>query len=322
MINIATALFFLLAAIFISGAKKAKNQVEYITADKQTKTFPLVSTLVMTEINPMALISMSALGYLAGYWALWMAFNRSNIFYSLASGIFIVLNWIFLFKSFQLASITIGNVSYYLQPIFLVILGILFFQESVRNKQWFYIILTTIGIMLTSNPHGGMMGLNLHMIAGIGCAVIAGLLYAFATILVKFIKDMPPALITLIQLSAGCTILILMPFMSLSDIAHLNTQVLLNVMVIGIVHTALAYILYYQSLTQVNLTLVAVLSYIDPIVAIITDILFCYRTLNGLQIIGILLTFIGSYQVIRLKKVRQTHLPESLLTDSLNSQSN
>lgn len=238
-----------------------------------------------------------------------------NIFYSLTSGIFIVLNWIFLFKSFQMASITIGNVSYYLQPVFLVILGILFFQESVRITQWVYIILTMVGVMLTSNLHEGMMELNQHTIVGIGYAVGAGFLYAFATILVKFVKNMPTALITLIQLSAGCVILI--PMVSLSDILLINNQSLCNIMIIGIVHTALAYILYYQALNQINLTLVAVLSYIDPIIAIITDVLFCHRSLNGLQTLGIVLTFIGSYQVIRLKRMRQSSIGSSnLIIDS------
>lgn len=65
MINIVLIAFFIGAIVFILHAKKAKNQEEYVTTGKQTTTFPLICTLVMTEINPMALISMSALGYLA-----------------------------------------------------------------------------------------------------------------------------------------------------------------------------------------------------------------------------------------------------------------
>lgn len=229
-----------------------------------------------------------------------VSLNRSNILYSLASGVFIILNWILLFKSFQLASITIGNVSYYLQPVFLVILGIMFFQESVKGKQWLYIILTATGVMLTSSPGAGAAEYSPDMLAGIGCAIGAGLLYAFATILVKYIDDMPPALITFIQLSVGCVLLI--PLVTISDIQHANTWTVCNILIIGIVHTAAAYMLYYQAVNKVSLTLVAVLSYIDPIVAIFTDVLFFNRTLNGLQTLGILLTFIGSYQVIRLKK--------------------
>src|SRR5689334_6823599 len=46
--------------------------------------------------------------------------NRKNLLIAVA-GLLIVLNWVLVFKSFQLSSITIGNMSYALQPILLVI---------------------------------------------------------------------------------------------------------------------------------------------------------------------------------------------------------
>jgi drug/metabolite transporter (DMT)-like permease len=49
----------------------------------------------------------------------------------LLGGIFVVLNWILLFESFRLSSITLGNVSYYMQPVFLVVLGKIFFRENI-----------------------------------------------------------------------------------------------------------------------------------------------------------------------------------------------
>ncbi|MBL7479588.1 hypothetical protein [Legionella bononiensis] len=73
MINIISTLLFLLSTVFILRAKKARNQSEYVTAGKNTNLFYLISTLVMTEINPMALIVMASLGYQAGYRAFWMA---------------------------------------------------------------------------------------------------------------------------------------------------------------------------------------------------------------------------------------------------------
>lgn len=230
--------------------------------------------------------------------------NITSIYYSILSGIFVVLNWIFLFKSFQLASITIGNVSYYLQPVFLVILGIIFFAESTSLKQWFYILLTTLGVMLTSNLNLTTFQTHQHLILGVGCAILAGMLYAFSTVIVKLVKETPPALITLIQLISG--FIIFMPFIHISNILTLNQISISNIIIIGIVHTAVAYILYYQAVREINLTLVAILSYLDPIVAIITDIIFCHRSLNWIQITGIVLTFIGSYRVIRLKQKSQS----------------
>lgn len=232
--------------------------------------------------------------------------NRMNIFYVLLSGTVIVLNWVLLFKSFQLASITIGNVSYYLQPVFLVILSIMFFKDIVTLKQWCFILLTTLGVILTSNLKAGGVQFNSNVLMGVLCAVGAGLFYACATILIKYIQKMPEALITFLQLCLGC--IILLPFVKFANISHMSTKVIFIVTTIGIVHTAIAFILYYKALSAVNLTLVGILSYIDPIVAIITDVIFCDRSFNNWQILGIILTFIGSYKVIKLKKEGQQNI--------------
>lgn len=226
--------------------------------------------------------------------------TSNNFFFAALSGVFIVTNWIFLFKSFQISSITIGNVSYYLQPIFLVLLSIFFFQEAVSFKQWIFILITTLGIVFTSHIQPYNFELTNPSLLGIGFAISAGFLYSFSTIFVKFIKEMPPSLITFIQLSIG--FIIMLPLVHLSTLLHHNLFTWAIILFIGTIHTALAYLLYYQSIKEVNLTVIAIVSYLDPIVAIITDIVFCDRSLNALQIIGIILTFIGSYQVIRLKK--------------------
>lgn len=57
-----------------------------------------------------------------------ISLNKSLIKISLA-GVFLVLNWVFLFKSFQVSSITIGNMSYYLQPVILLTLGVFFKKD-------------------------------------------------------------------------------------------------------------------------------------------------------------------------------------------------
>lgn len=231
-----------------------------------------------------------------------LSFKRvipQDLFYAVLAGVCIVLNWVLLFKSFQLASITIGNVSYYLQPVFLVILGIVFFREQVSRAVWLAIAVTTLGVVFTSDLSLEMLRGGNAIFQGVLCSLSAGLLYAFATIFVKYIKSMPETMITLVQLIVG--IVLLFPMVSMGKFLQLSSLSLINLLVIGSIHTALAYILYYRSLKSVNITLVAVASYLDPIVAILTDILFFNRQLHWLQIVGIFLTFIGSYFVIKRK---------------------
>lgn len=212
-------------------------------------------------------------------------------------GVFIILNWVLLFQSFVWASITLGNVSYYLQPVFLVVLGIIFLKERVSYQRWIWILLTVFGVFLTLNVNSNDLEMNSTKLLGVACALGAGLLYAFATIVAKFIDQIPPSLMTLIQLFIGC--LLLFP---LIDFGHIDItrQWLLWVVILGSVHTALAYILYYKGVKTTNITNIAIIGYIDPIVAILTDIIFFDNQLTLVQFIGIILTMLGSYYVVRL----------------------
>lgn len=205
------------------------------------------------------------------------------------AGICLVLNWVFLFKSFQVSSITIGNISYYLQPIMLIILGIFIYQEKVSLQKWMLILLALLGVILTIDLH------NLaspNILLGVGFALVAALLYSFVTILMKPIHANFFQVI-FIQLLVG--VIFLLPF------AHLqlfSPVAMICLIIIGIFHTLLAYFLYYSAIKKTNFTQIAIFSYLDPIVAIITDVLFFNRQLNLYQITGVVLTFSALYWLV------------------------
>jgi len=78
------------------------------------------------------------------------------------------------------------------------------------------------------------------------------------------------------------------------------------ILVIAILHTVVAYFFYYQAIKTTSFSQIAIVSYLDPIVAILTDILFFQRQFNGLQITGIVLTFVSLYFLVtaaRSKKI-------------------
>lgn len=210
-------------------------------------------------------------------------------------GVFVILNWILLFESFKLASITLGNISYYLQPIFLVVLGRFFFKEKVSLTKWIFILLSMAGVMMTMNITLNDFHLGNKQVLGVGCALAAGLLYSFATIVAKDVKHISPTLTTLIQLIVGSCMLV--PFAHVS-MQSIHSPTLFYILLFGLVYTVIAFICYYESVKHLPTTTIAVVSYIDPIVAILTDVLFFSAALGSIQLIGIALTLISSYFVI------------------------
>jgi drug/metabolite transporter (DMT)-like permease len=219
----------------------------------------------------------------------------------LLGGIFIVLNWILLFQSFKLASITLGNISYYVQPVFLVVLGRFFFKENVTFIKWAFILLTLCGVFMTMDIPLHDFHIHNSQCLGVCCALLAGFFYSIATIIVKKTNNVLPTMTTLLQLMMGT--IVLFPF------AHpFNHQVTwsnaIYIAVFGLVYTVIAFILYYSAVKKLPTTSIAVISYVDPIVAIITDVFFFDKTLSIIQIFGIVLTLASSYFVINIENFR------------------
>lgn len=215
--------------------------------------------------------------------------NKTLINTALA-GVFLVLNWVLLFKSFQISSITIGNMSYYLQPIILLTLGVIFFKEKLTVYKTSLMTLAFIGVIMT------MLTKNMafqNIVLGASFALLAALFYSIVTILMRSNK-MEFYEVIFVQLIIG--IIILLP---LVHFTHLSWSSIAYLSIIGIVHTIVAYQLYYQAIKKVSLTSIAIISYLDPIVAIATDVLFFNRTLNYIQIMGICITFGAIYLVLK-----------------------
>lgn len=220
----------------------------------------------------------------------------------LLGGIFVVLNWVLLFESFRLSSITLGNVSYYMQPVFLVLLGRFLFKENISFIRGLFIFLTLCGVLMTMDLSSKEFQLNNTVFLGVGCALLAGFFYSLATVIAKKTKKTTPTMMTLLQLTLGAVVLI--PFVKFHTIqpSWITTYYLL---ILGVVHTVAAFILYYKSVKKLPTTTIAVISYVDPIVAIFTDVLFYNRELNAVQIAGIVITLISSYFVINPEGFRK-----------------
>ncbi len=216
-----------------------------------------------------------------------------SILITALAGIFLIVNWMLLFKSFQISSITIGNMSYYLQPIILIILGIFIYGEKINLQKWALIGLTLLGVMLTID----FKNFNSpHILMGVFLALLAALFYSFVTILMKSV-NLNYFKVIFIQLLIG--VVILFPFIHFQDISLIAGTCLIAV---AVVHTLLAYYLYYKAIKKTTFTQIAVISYLDPIVAIATDIIFFNRQLNLYQWIGVVLTFFALYMLVNMSR--------------------
>jgi drug/metabolite transporter (DMT)-like permease len=218
-------------------------------------------------------------------------FTGRTLTLTLLAGVAIVLNWVLLFSSYGHASISVTTAVYNTQPFFLIVLGALLFGERPTADMLGFVAIAFAGLLLVTQIETGSLAFTGSYVTGLLQALGAALLYAVASIIIKRLKGLPPHLIAFVQACLGT--LMLLP---LADFSHLPVHAAQwgCLMVLGVVHTCIMYIFLYSALQKLPTTVIAVLSFTYPVVAILVDRVAFDQTLSLNQWGGILLILIGS----------------------------
>lgn len=201
----------------------------------------------------------------------------------MASGAALAFNWVFLFKAFELTSITTGIIFYYTQPFILIFFGFLFFKETIKKHHLFWTTLAFTGLILSTGALNDGIAIT-NITQGAMLAISAAALYAAVVIITKYYQNIPPVFIVFMQTSIG--VILLFPFTHLSDVPLLGNHWIFLIS-LGAVHTALAYLFFYRGVQVLGTAIIAVLGFIDPVVAILSDILMYDQHIGYLQCAGI-----------------------------------
>ena len=162
--------------------------------------------------------------------------------------------------------------------------------------------LSVIGMVLISGA-AGSGSLKHADLTGILLGLGAAALYACVVISNKKTQDADPFRKTVLQLLAAGIVMI--PYLFLTDGfsgISFDPSVLLLVLAVGlIIHTVIAYALYFGSMKGMSVQSIAMLSYIDPVSALLFSSLLLKEPLSLMQIAGACL-IIGSALLSEMKR--------------------
>ena len=203
----------------------------------------------------------------------------------LFSGMAMGINWILLFEAYKYTTVAISTLSYYFAPVIVTLVCPLLFRERLTKKQILCFIMSTLGLALvigiTDLGSGGNDALGIAFGLGAAC------FYASVILLNKFIKGVAGIHRTFLQFLAA--IVILLPYVAFTGGMHLNVldgTGWVCLLIVGLVHTGITYCLYFSSLKELPGQEAAILSYIDPLVAIIIGVLVLGEPLSWQQLLG------------------------------------
>ena len=211
---------------------------------------------------------------------------RRSIPLLLFSGMAMGINWILLFEAYKYTTVSVATLSYYFAPVIVTAVCPFLFKEKLTPKQILCFIMSTLGLVLVigiTDLASGAGTDHIGVLFGLGAAV----LYATVVLLNKFIKGVAGIQRTFLQFLAAAIVLI--PYVAATSGFHLETmdgKGWLCLLVVGLFHTGVCYCLYFTALKDLSGQEASILSYVDPLVAVLVSVFLLGESMTAMQLVG------------------------------------
>ncbi len=204
----------------------------------------------------------------------------------LFSGALIGLNWVALFEAFRFTSVSVATVCYYMAPIIVMALSPWLLREKLSLRKVLCVLTALLGAALVSGILTGTAQGSNHLL-GVALGLLAAVMYATVVLVNKRIVSVKAFDRTILQLAAAGGVLI--PYVALTervDPAVFSWKTALLMLIVCVLHTGIAYALYFASLEGVSGQTAALYSYVDPIVAVLASAIVLQERMSGWGIVG------------------------------------
>jgi len=218
---------------------------------------------------------------------------KSNLRPLILSGFFLGLNWVFLFAAYVRISVAVASLLNYTAPIMVVIVAPFLYKERISPIKAICIITAFIGVVLTSGIVSVGIG-NVDMV-GITLPVLAALAFVGIVICNKKLTGIDSYNKAIVQLAASAvTVLPYVLYNSRGKSIEFDSRSILLVLLLGAVHTGVAYCLYFESLGALSVQSIAVLGYLEPVVSVLGSVFVLHQSLDLYGWIGAALIIFSS----------------------------
>ncbi|OGW40943.1 MAG: hypothetical protein A2Y97_03125 [Nitrospirae bacterium RBG_13_39_12] len=212
-----------------------------------------------------------------------------KILYLFLLGPIFIMNSLLFYYSFANTSIANAVLTHYTAPIFVAMLSPVLLKESIDRIVITAIIISTAGLLLM------LKGLSLSEqdVKGIIAGVLSGLSYALIIIIGRSLAQRFNTLvITFFQNLV--VVLILLPF-----IKEIPLETAWYFILLGILHSTAAPLLYIRGLKEIKASKAAILGYIEPVGAMLFALIIFNEVPRSMSLIGGILIIYSGYLIIK-----------------------
>jgi drug/metabolite transporter (DMT)-like permease len=217
---------------------------------------------------------------------------RDNLIVLIFTGFFMALNWVLQFEAFKVSSVAIGTVCYNMMPIFLLIIASFVFNEKITLKSGLCILIATIGVILVSNVVN--VGIKSNEVLGCVYGILGAIFYALIVTFNRKLSQITTHDKVIFQFAFSALIMAIYVGLIEKQSFFIDSSLQQNEIVLGIVcmlilsflHTGFCYVHYFNAVSRLKAETVAILTYIDPVVALFLSYFILKENMTALQFLG------------------------------------
>lgn len=217
---------------------------------------------------------------------------KKNLKYLIISGVSLGLNWVCLFASYRVGTVAVGSLCNYMAPIILVMLSPFLYNEKISFKKALCIAGALIGIILVSGKLEKNSEVNIAcVLLGLGAAI------GFVLIIIYNRKLQDISVYDKVIVQLGISALTVLPYAIINNVGTkivFDRQSLVLLIVLGIVHTGIAYCLYFGSINDIPTQTLAIFGYIEPVASVLSSALLLHEPISTFGIIGAILILLSA----------------------------
>ena len=207
----------------------------------------------------------------------------------LFGGVALGLNWVALFTAYRLLNVSLATLIYYAGPMLVLLFSPLLFRESLTPQKIAAVAIVAAGLFcITGSITSAGMSLS-----GLLAAVLSALFYASLIIFNKRIVKTGGMQTAALELDVAFVVVLIYVLLT-AGIPHPLKADIPYLLVLGLVNTGIAYMLYFTGLQKLPGQSVALISYVDPVSALVFSALLLHETMTPLQMLGAVLIIGGA----------------------------
>ena len=214
---------------------------------------------------------------------------RADLLPLLLGGSVLGLNWVALFEAYRQLNVSLATLIYYVGPILVLLFSPVLFREKLNSRKIPSVVLVAVGLVCIS----GSIALRGMSMRGLLTAVVSALFYAAVIIFNKRITNTGGLQTAALELDIAFVIVLIYMMLTVG-LPHPAVSDIPWIAVIGLINTGLAYLLYFSGLQKLPAQSAALISYVDPVSALVFSALFLHETMTPVQILGAVLIIGGA----------------------------